>query len=328
MPGTQVNMVRQTAFEDGAYVYKITATCVTRGTLNDVNIFLLKIADEGDPKDDAFVRVCEIADFTLYRTSRDQALSELEVYWRDSRATFSFTDVETANAAWQELSARINTLVEADDIYDNQFKTTETGATITYPTVAQSIVDTLKEAYELKKNAVTEAQAAYDLKVASCSGHEVKLNANALEYAQTEADLKALLAVQATLNAGLATYQSAHASLTASNNHIRYLSTSSDATEAQKDGIEAQLALDSATLTALSGQNGAMATALSGGLAACIARLQGKLSTLTQDKTAVLSNLNQCTAEKTRLQAQVTVAEEQRDLALQEVLVVCPDFTP
>ncbi len=327
MPGTKVNTIRRTTFVDGAYVYKITATCIDRGTLPDLNIFLLQITDEGDPKDDPFVRVCELGDFTVYSAARARALAALQTYWRTDTVNFQFEDVETANAAWQELSARINTLVEADDLYDDQFATAEAGAVITYPTVALGIVDTLKEAYEVKKAAVVAAQSAYDIRAASCGGHEAKLTTNAQAYAQAEADLKAMLAVQATLNAGHAIYQSVQASLWASCQYIRSLNAASDATDVQQDGIDGQLDLQQALLNQMAAQNAATATALSGGLAACVARLQATITSLTQDKTGILQQLNQCTAETTRLNAQLTVAKEQRDQALQAVIVVCPDFT-
>jgi hypothetical protein len=327
MPGTKVTMVRKTIFRSGAYTYEILATCTDKGSLADKNIFVFEISDLTDPKDDSFYRVAEPGDFD-YQVSRDAALAKNELFWRQDRATFNYDNIETANAAWQELSARINALVETNDIYITTFETTDVGTVYTYPMVADSIRDQLVNAFRDKEDELEIATTERDAKIDSCSGHETDIAAIQTQINAANADLTTYLSVQASVSAVRAIYVTIQAALVAGNTQIRNLNNTSDATDAQQNLIDAQLSQDQANLALFATQNTALGTALTGGVASAVATVQARIAALQQAKNNLYTELNLCTQETTRLGAVVTAAQSARDGALQAVLAVCPDFEP
>jgi len=325
MPGTEVNMVRKTYLRSDAYTYEITVNCVTAGSLPDICIFLFKITDESDPKDDEFLRVVAPGDFT-YAATRDGALVRKEVFWRDSIAIFNFDDLETANAAWKELSARINALVQQNDVFLADFETVDDGVVLSYPMVAETVRDSLIQKYDEANNSLSNAISARDTKITSCSGHDVAIAAAQARIDAADEDLKNYLTTQAALTGLQATYVSLVALLVAGNSQLSGLNSSSDATDEQKAGLSTQLLSDRTNLTLLGTQNAAFGSLVTGSVAGAIAALQTRLATLQQEKNNLVSELNLCTQDIARLEAQVTVAEEVRDDALESVLAVCPDF--
>lgn len=327
MPGTEVNMVRKTYFRSDAYTYEITARCVTAGSLPDICIFLMKINDESDPKDDEFLRVVTPGDFT-YAPDRDVALARKEVFWRSSIQIFNFDDLETANAAWKELSARINALVQQNDVFITDFETVDDGVVLSYPMLAETVRDALIQKYNDAVDSLAIAVTARDTKVASCSGHDVAIAAAQARIDAADQDLKNYLTIQAALTGLQATYVSLTALLLAGNSQVSALNTATDATDEQKAGLVTQLSSDRANLTLLGSQNTALGSMVTGSVAAAVAALQARVATLQQEKNNLVSELNLCTQDIARLEAQVTVAEEAHDHALENVLAVCPDFEP
>jgi peptidoglycan hydrolase CwlO-like protein len=327
MAGTQVSMQRKSVVASGTTRYEISTACTVRGTLPDTNIFLLTILTADDPKDDTFSRVCNTADFTEYQTNRDAAVDDADGSWRSSSMTLSYTDVEVANAAWKELSSRINSLVENYDAFLEDFETFDEGEVISYPTADESTKTALKDAYYAADTALTEAQDAVTEKTEECSSDDEEVAEIEADLQQAQSDLTQALRIQATVNACNVSYVSIHTALFANNTSLRSAITLSDATETQQAGMLSTLSQNDAQLNVFTTQNTALSGAITD-ITSQVSTLQARVTSLQQAKNTALVDLNKCSTEIARLQAASTAAQEKREAALAAVLAICPDFVP
>jgi len=328
MSGTQINQQRQAVVVSGTVKYTITTTCTARGTLQDTGIFLLSIPTATDPKDDAFERVIEIADVDTYFNDRDVAIAAGAIYWRSSAVTITYTDVETANAAWKEFNSRINSLVNAYDAFLTEFDTVPSGDVINFPTVDESAKAALKAAYAATVPLVTAAQDALTTHQAECTQLEADLATNETQLQQATADAAAWVNTQAVLTSILAVDTALNASLTTNNAAVRSANASSSATDPEKANLESYLVSNDAMLVQFTAQNTALSALISGTVTPQMSTLNARVVSLTQAKNAIYVNLNKCHIESSKLSAAATTAVANREAALAAVIAVCPDFTP
>lgn len=328
MAGTHVRMVRTiTTNPDPNKRYSITSTCLIRGTLTDTGIFLLAINNPNDPKDDTFTRLITIEDVNNFLNDRNDAVLAGATFWRSATSTLYFADIETANAAWKELSSRITALVNAVDAYNTEFTTPETGSVIIYPALDEGAKNSLIAAYEATAQPLADATAARDAKIITCDSLKTEITTVEERLVEAEADLAAynLLYTQTTLVNG--NLPSIYATLLSNNTTVRNANGVSDALQGQKDAIEAillsndsQLALFNAELTSVSNIN----TAVAG----IVSTLQTRVANLRSELTSLQSQYSLCTVEGTSLQAAVNQALQNREAALAAVRAVCPDYLP
>lgn len=328
MSGTQINQQRQAVVASGTVQYSITTTCTIAGTLQDTGIFLLSILTPTDPKDDAFERVIEIADVDTYFTDRDVAIAAGAVYWRSSAVTITYTDIETANAAWKEFNSRINALVLSYDSFLTEFDSSPSGDVINFPTVDESAKAELKAAYAATVPLVTAAQDAVTAHQAECTQLETDLATTETQLQQATTDAAAWVNAQAVLTSILAVDTSLNASLTTNNAAIRSTNASSSATDPEQAVIEGYLVSNDAVLVQFTAQNTALAALISGTVTPQMSILNARVVSLTQAKNALFVDLNKCHIESSKLSAAATVAVANREAALAAVVAVCPDFTP
>jgi len=328
MAGTQVNQNRKAIIVGGSSKYSITTTCTVAGTLQDVNIFLLDIITDTDPKDDVLNRVIEIADLNSYPTDRDLAVAQNTGAWRSASVTLVYDDVATANAAWKEFSNRINTLVENTDVYFAEFETLDDGQVITYPTADESAQTAVKAAYAATVPALTAAQDALTAHTAECTQLETDLATIESQLTLATSDSSTYVSIQASLTAINASDNFNYGTLVSNQALLRTENGASDATTVQQDSIETILVGNDAALTQFATQNAAQATLLTGSVAAVVSTLQARVTSLTQQKNAKLVELNNCHIASSKLQAQVITATATSEVALAAVVAICPDFVP
>jgi len=328
MAGTQVRMDRTTTTSNGTNTYEIVATCTVKGTLPDSAIFLLQINTASDPKDDTLVRVVEIADTTLANTNRSAQIAAGNTTWRSNTVLLRYNDIETANAAWQELSARINTLVEQVDTYLAEYSTLPEGQTIVYPRVDPTIEAQLKAEYESAAAAVTTAEAARDAEATDCT--QLKKDITVLEDRLTEAqsDLATYTTIQAQLTVFLSTYQTVQPSLSSCVNTVRVINSTSTTPGSAKTDIEAQLTAQDAQLVTFNNNNANTAALRSGPVSSAVSTLQARVASLTTQRNTAQTQYNQCVTRSATLQGAVDAARTARNAALAAVRAVCPDFVP
>jgi hypothetical protein len=326
MSGTQVVMERKAITVSGAAKYTIISTCTNAGTLQDRSIFLLNIVTPDDPKDDTFNRVIEIADILSYVTDRGAAIVNNDGVWRSSSCTLTYDDIETANAAWKELSSRISALVENYDAFLLEFETFEGGNVIIYPTVDESAKTALKDAYAATNTALTAANAARDAH--SCADIEASIASTETDLQNAKTDLDKVLLIQAGVAAATSVYPTIYGTLNANNASVRVLNQASSATDSEIAAIEGYLVSNDSYLAQFNAQNTALSSLLSVTIGPYVTELQTRVSTLTQAKNALYIDLNNCRTEEASLQAAATQAQLTRNAALAAVIAVCPDFVP
>lgn len=326
MSGTQVVMERKAVVVSGTAQYTIKTTCTVAGTLQDTSIFLLNIVTPDDPKDDTFNRVIEIADALTYSTNRDTAIINSDELWRASSTTLTYDDIETANAAWKELSSRINALIANYDAFLTEYETFEGGDIIIYPTVDESAKQVLKDAFYATNTALADATTARDAH--SCTDTETSIATTESRLQEAQTDLTNALIIQAGIATANSIYTTVYGTLNANNSNARALNQTTSATDPEKDGLEVYFTSNDSYLTQFNAQNTALATLSSGTVSTMVTTLQLRVTTLTQAKNTLFVDLNNCRAESASLQAAVTQAQIARAAALTLVLSVCPDFVP
>lgn len=328
MAGTQVIQKRSAEVVSGTLKYAITTTCTIRGTLQDTNIFLLDINDTEDPKDDTFSRIVTVADINTYLIDRDDAIAAGATQWRSASTTLTYTDIETANAAWKEMNSRINTLVNTYDAYLTEYNTFDSGALILFPTTDESAKDTLIAAFETANTALTTAETARDAGIEDCEALESDLDVIEERLQEAQADLALYTAVQVALNTIYTIDVSAYATLLANNTSVRSNNSTSSASTTEQATIEALLVSNDALLSQYNTQNAAESSLLTTEVGQAVGILNARVNTLIQAKNSKFNELNKCRTEEAKLQAAVNSARTTRESALASVVAVCPDYVP
>ena len=327
MAGTQVRMDRSTIVVNGTNKYQITASCILKGTLPDVYIFLLNINDVVDPKNDTLARVIDVADITSYLDDRDDAIANADTLFRSYSVTLVFDNIDTANAAQKELKSRINTLVNNVDTFLDEFETANRGEVVVYPTVDPSEKQARIDVYEASEAPVTAAEEARDEHIVECNALETELGYLDLRISDAQTDYNALSPIQATIAASSIVYGSVYSTIGAERTLIRNYNSTSSATPAEQANIEAQLVGMDAQLTAF-GTNNTQLSAANAQLLSAVSSVQARLTTLNAERTTLVSDLNKCNLKAIELQAAVDAARAARNTALAAVLEVCPDYVP
>lgn len=328
MPGTQVNQIRKPQSAGTSTTYTVSVTCILAGTLPDTKIFLQRIVQPEDPKNDTFERVCLVTDFTQYGTSREAAIQAATFLYRVTALEKSYNDIETANASWKEISDRINTLVVTYDQYITEFLTGDTGNTTIYPSIDEGAKAELILAYEASEAAVSTAEAARDLEAPLCQRKRERLADLRARLVEAQSDLAVLGPAAGALNALVASYATVPTNLTSIELQTRSINGSSSALPAERALIDTQMSFLNSQSAALSNTNASLAANVQVPVGSLLATLQARVTDLTGQINALTLEVNACALEMVDLQAAVDGARNTANQALADVRAVCPDYVP
>jgi hypothetical protein len=328
MPGTQITQTRQPVAVDTGTKFQVAATCTLAGTLPGLEIFVRQVVTVDDPKDDTFLRVAGVTDFTDYGTDREASISSSEFIYRASAVTLTYDDVTTATAAWNELSSRINTLVTEYDAYISVFLTPSTGAITTYPTVDPSEKQALIDTYKASLAAVTSAEDARDADLIECEQKQFELESLQSQLADAQSDVAALTPIVSATAVLNAAYPSSTTTVSSANSAANALVVSSTATAGEKSLIQAQLSAVDVAANALTVDNASLSSDVYTPLLALLGSLQTRVASLQTEVTAKQLEANDCARNLAVLQGSVDQARSQRDADLAAIRAVCPDFNP
>jgi len=328
MSGTIVRMARSTIVVDGTNKYQIQATCDVKGTLPDIYIFLLQINNVGVPKDDTLVRVVDIADTLNANTVRAAQVTLGNTLWRSNALQLQYGDIETANAAWKELSGRINTLVKNVDTYLEEFETGVTDSTIIYPTTTPEAEQALINTYLSCTESVTEATTARDDQETLNASLKKDLDVVIERLNEANADLGVNSAIYSQLTTNLGTLTTLRPTITGQVSTMRSLVSASSATSAEKGVMQGTLLAIDAQLITFENTNASIATLNSGAVAGSVAALQARVATLTSQRNTLTTQYNAGLATVARLQGKLDAARETCNQALADVRAVCPTYAP
>lgn len=328
MPGTQITQTRQPVQIDDGTKYQISAVCTLAGTLPSVYIFTRQVVQEEDPKNDVFLRVASVTDFTEYGVDREASIGAGTFIYRAVSFVANYDNVTTATDAWNELSARINTLVQEYDVYINAFLTPVDGSTVVYPTVDESVKAALIAAYKSSLVAVTAAEQARDTENIACEAILLELQTKQQQLTDALADIATLSPISAASNVLSPSYTSYQSNINVNNSNAKASTSTSSATAEQKGIILASLDAITTQLAAMFGSNSSLENDVRIPLAGFLGTLQSRAATYQADVTAKQSEYNECMVEMATLQGQVDQARAQRDADLAAIRAVCPDFNP
>ena len=112
---------KQLPLEDGTFKYTIRTTVIEKGELPHSNLFVFKIADPNDPKDDIFERVGNPFDLEKGILSRDAALLANAENYLDGTLLKEYTELEIAVQAKAAIVSRVEESVNAWITYMSDF---------------------------------------------------------------------------------------------------------------------------------------------------------------------------------------------------------------
>jgi hypothetical protein len=328
MAGTQIRADRSTIVVDGSNKYQIIATCLLKGTLPDTGIFLLRIEQATDPKNDTLQRIIAIGDTVTHGTDRDAAVAAGATAWRSAQVTLIYDDIQTANSAWVELSARINKLVTDVDTYLGEFETFDDGELVVFPTTDQVTKDKLIADFLATAEDITTAEEARDAEQEECNDLQAEITVLDERIVEARADLDLYLTISGQLGAYTTILASVQGTLAAQENAAQFAVQSSSATAGEKTIIDSYFVTMAGQLTTFNTTNSALNGLQSGQVGTAVSTLQSRVSTLTTTRNTRASELNRCNAETQALQAALDRARAARDAALAAVRAVCPDYVP
>lgn len=143
------------------------------------SIFVYRVVDPVDPKQDEFLRVANVADMTALPTARPVAVNQV---YRRASASLSYDSIVTAAAAKPLLFQRIDNLVADWRKYAYEFLGLQSPALHPPPSSNVEVVDVplLEGIVEQRKADYEAASAAYDAAAAAATEAQ-----EALEEAQT-----------------------------------------------------------------------------------------------------------------------------------------------
>lgn len=150
---------KQTALPDGSFQYSIRTTVLEQGELPHEYLFVFKILDPVDPKEDTFVRVGTPYDLETdtHKTSRDEALTAEQEFYLASTMLRTYDELETAVQAKEAIVSRVEGAVSAWITYMGDFAGV---SEVLHPTGEPEIEQALVTAYTDAKQARIDAEAA------------------------------------------------------------------------------------------------------------------------------------------------------------------------
>jgi hypothetical protein len=328
MPGTQVKQTRSPVTAGALTTYEIAAVCTLQGTLPDANIFLMKVVQPDDPKNDTFQHVCEVTDFTNYGTSRESSISSATFLYRIQTFSKSYPDIVTANDAWKELQDRINKLVVDYNAFITEFLTSSSGIVTTFPTLDEGAKAALIAEYGVAQTAVTTAEDARDTESVMCEAKRASLRSLQERLVEAQADLAVLNPIVGALGALMPSYATLSPLLSSGIGTIQIVSTASSASAGDKAQIDAQLALMRGQVASLDTSNSSLTGNVQIPLGTLQATIQSRVTSLTSEVNALVQEVNACALEMADLQGAVDAARARANQILADIRAVCPDFIP
>ena len=164
MADTVVHLEADRVEVDDQPRYRLYASCIDQGDLQDAFMFLTEIVDQEIPGNDVFERVLNVTDLDIdigFPNNRDTAIAEGKNFYRANEFTKYYDDVEVAANAKQVLQDEVNRYVNEYVTYTTDFETPigpPPGEDVLFPTSEEAIADSLKTAYDTTLAAYDTAQ--------------------------------------------------------------------------------------------------------------------------------------------------------------------------
>lgn len=304
---------------DQAFVVtSLMASAIIPDELPHLSVFVMRVVDPGDPKQDTLARVARVADLTLVPVGRDAGIAAPGAdgtQYLSASATLSYETLEIANDAAKALQDRVNALIEAWILFRTQFNAPDPSPAIyVFPRVDATQKAALISAYKAAK------QDRYQRQLARAESDAALGRAQA-DYAHKQG----LVTGSTTASSSAATNQSQMAglaaglgSLVSAGNLFLSAAIADPPTAGQKAGFQAALTVATTLQSAAIGYVSDAAA-----LAALVASQQAsRVAEAALASTALID----AQADQIAKAQQATSAAVVEAAALAAVLAVCPDF--
>jgi hypothetical protein len=300
--------------EEAFVITNIMFSAVIPDQLPHLDVFVMLVADEEDPKQDTLARVANIADLTLLPIGRDAGIAAPGpngIEYLTPTCTVSYTTLETANDAATAFVDRVNALIEAWIEFRTDFNAPDpTPASYVLPQVDPSQKEALIAAYAAAK------QAGYtQLQVKNEADAEL-VRANA-DYVYKTSLLTGIVTVYTDalkVQGNLATVITQFGTLLTAGNTFYSNNTGGVGAAA----FLSALGVAAAAQAAMPGYNVDASTLVADATAYQTARQNDITTSGTNLATAQADQITQAQA--------LTAADALTATALAAVLAVCPDF--
>lgn len=192
---------RSTVLANGTVRFEVINEITRSGDLPFPHLFVLKVGDEADPKDDVFVRVAtpvdirqadstapifvkavstdivriatdvfvKVASYSeLTRLPRDRVEAQQQglPYYLSTVAAFTYDNLTTADAAAKQIVDRLSALVNEWRLYHGEF-VTNPYENLTLPQVGSSVESERTEVFKTARTARVAAEAQRDIDAAA-----------------------------------------------------------------------------------------------------------------------------------------------------------------
>lgn len=281
-------------------------------------IFVYKVFDRTDPKEDVFQRVSRISDLTVLPVGRDAGLAASTgtgFEYLNYSSLLSYPDLATAVAAETELEARVNKLVEDWNTYNSEF--VATSVVITFPNATPETKQALIDAYTTAKQDRVNKQKLLD-----------EANDTLTDAQDALTDITAQVTQLTTFSSG-ATDRTSEMSSTRS--ALQTLKTAGDTYEAVTSVSSCAGSFTSDTTTFLAALAAAAAAITQASTyvtnhTTFANSISTYLSTLNTAKTAAQTTVTTAAINQTTAQQNLTNAQTTENAAAVALLAVCPSF--
>ena len=172
----------EVTLDDGTTAYQITTEVLEPGILPDTGLFVFRIVDPLDPKDDEFQRIAQPQDLNFMKRDRDQAITAGDDEFLYFKLVVQYDDLEVAIQAKAAIKSRIDSSISLWYQYETEFVGT---AETLHPGVDPEFEQALKDAYKAARDARIAADAAVAEAEEALEDAQV-----ALEHSEEIADIR------------------------------------------------------------------------------------------------------------------------------------------
>lgn len=153
---------RYTATVSNSTKYYVQSSITDKGPLQDTHVFLMSITDVADPTQDSFERVCTVADFSDFPSSRGEAVASGINLYRVSDVTIEYTDLVTANDGAKKFQEDVDKLLSDWNLYYDAFYASNSiiPLPLTDPATLTQLITTYTQAVTATAAALADNTAA------------------------------------------------------------------------------------------------------------------------------------------------------------------------
>lgn len=354
---------KQAALPDGTFQYSIRTTVIEKGELPHEYMFVFKILDPADPKEDSFERVGTPYDLEVdnHQTSRDAAIALEQEEYLAATMLKTYTELEVAVQAKEAIVSRVEDSVSSWITYMNDFAgVSEVLHPTGDPAIEEALVTTYTGAKQARKDAEVAVSDAEDAIVLAEAVASLATEKVSIYQAEVEFCAQANLVYWAKYYEAVGAYTPQVTSFITSSelfiddaqgsfdatvdmyNDITGVTYPEEAAGGEWDHVHTALQLFEASLSSYGGgslptiktaqsvfqQNENYGTSLNGAFSTFCGTSNANYNVAVANKSLKDKEVADAVTAKENANATLVAAQTAEDEALANILALCPAFDP